>query len=70
MDAEYSITKDGDSHIIEVPIRPWLTVVWTITVKKYDLVIKCHTVRRDGLPNEDGLVVRFEDAESVRLKAM
>ena len=67
---EHTRQRIEDGYIIETRTTDWLTVVWTLTVGPFDLAVKCHTVGRDGIANEDGLAVLPVDAESVRLEAM
>jgi hypothetical protein len=66
----HTLTKTDKGYIIEVQTEDWLTVVWTIAVEPTDLLVRCHTVVRNGEPNEDGLAVLPVDAESVRLEAL
>ena len=68
---EHTLMRTGEGFIIEAEVTPWMRVIWTLTVDNaFDLVVKCHTVGRDGIINDDGLAVLFEDAESVRLEAL
>ena len=68
---EHELTKTDAGCTIEVPAPLGnLSVVWTLTVERYTLIVRCHTIGRDGEPNEDGLAVLPVDAETVRLEAM
>jgi hypothetical protein len=68
---EHTLTKTDTGYTIAVPVEDYLTVVWNIEIgDAYELTIRCHTVDRHGIANDDGLAVLPVDAKSVRLEAL